>query len=157
MFGAPLIPAVLRGTALGGIMVAGGLLRFLAGAAPNAAQRGDRRVRSMITGCMLAGTVLLTAHLLSWLINTSPDHQFDSSWAASALSTSVGQVELWRVGLTLLALWAWWLARRPRLALAFAGAALAGAICLLGVGLGIWNVRRSEARRKAKEQIWLKH
>ena len=33
----------------------------------------------------------------------------------------------------------------------------AGAICLLGVGLGVWNVRRSEARRKAKEQIWLKH
>jgi predicted lysophospholipase L1 biosynthesis ABC-type transport system permease subunit len=33
----------------------------------------------------------------------------------------------------------------------------AGAICLLGVGLGIWNVRRSEARRKAKENIWLKH
>ena len=33
----------------------------------------------------------------------------------------------------------------------------AGAICLLGVALGIWNVRRSEARRKAKEQIWLKH
>ena len=33
----------------------------------------------------------------------------------------------------------------------------AGAICLLGIGLGIWNVRRSEARRKAKEQIWLKH
>ena len=33
----------------------------------------------------------------------------------------------------------------------------AGAICLLGIVLGIWNVRRSEARRKAKEQIWLKH
>jgi len=33
----------------------------------------------------------------------------------------------------------------------------AGAICLLGVALGIWNVRRSEARRKAKENIWLKH
>jgi F0F1-type ATP synthase assembly protein I len=33
----------------------------------------------------------------------------------------------------------------------------AGAICLLGIGLGIWNVRHSEARRKAKEQIWLKH
>jgi hypothetical protein len=33
----------------------------------------------------------------------------------------------------------------------------AGAICLLGIALGIWNVRRSEARRKAKEQIWLKH
>jgi hypothetical protein len=33
----------------------------------------------------------------------------------------------------------------------------AGAICLLGIGLAVWNVRRSEARRKAKEQIWLKH
>ena len=33
----------------------------------------------------------------------------------------------------------------------------AGAICLLGVILGILNVRRGEARRKAKEQIWLKH
>jgi len=34
---------------------------------------------------------------------------------------------------------------------------VAGMICLLGVGFGIWNVRRGEARRKAKEQIWLKH
>jgi hypothetical protein len=33
----------------------------------------------------------------------------------------------------------------------------AGAICLVGIVLGILNVRRSEARRKAKEQIWLKH
>ena len=33
----------------------------------------------------------------------------------------------------------------------------AGAICLIGIVFGIWNVRRSEARRKAKEQIWLKH
>ena len=33
----------------------------------------------------------------------------------------------------------------------------AGAICLIGIALGVWNVRRSEARRKAKEQIWLKH
>ncbi len=34
---------------------------------------------------------------------------------------------------------------------------VAGMICLLGVGLGIWNVRRGEAKRKAKEKIWLKH
>ena len=33
----------------------------------------------------------------------------------------------------------------------------AGAICLIGIALGVWNLRRSEARRKAKEQIWLKH
>ena len=34
---------------------------------------------------------------------------------------------------------------------------VAGAICLVGIALGILSVRRSEARRKAKEQIWLKH
>ena len=34
---------------------------------------------------------------------------------------------------------------------------VAGVICLVGVGLGIWNVRRGEARRKAKLQIWMKH
>ena len=33
----------------------------------------------------------------------------------------------------------------------------AGAICLLGIAIGIWNVRRSEMRRKAKADIWLKH
>jgi hypothetical protein len=33
----------------------------------------------------------------------------------------------------------------------------AGVICLMGIAIGIWNVRRSEARRKAKAQIWLKH
>ena len=33
----------------------------------------------------------------------------------------------------------------------------AGMICLLGIGRGILNVRRGEAKRKAKEQIWLKH
>ena len=33
----------------------------------------------------------------------------------------------------------------------------AGAICLAGIVIGVWNVRRSEARRKSKEQIWLKH
>ncbi|HEX6783746.1 MAG TPA: hypothetical protein VF098_03705 [Sphingomicrobium sp.] len=33
----------------------------------------------------------------------------------------------------------------------------AGAICIVGIAAAIWNVRRSEARRKAKERIWLKH
>lgn len=34
---------------------------------------------------------------------------------------------------------------------------IAGSICLGCIGLGIWNARRSEARRKAKEQIWINH
>ena len=34
---------------------------------------------------------------------------------------------------------------------------IAGIACLLGIGFGIWDARRIEARRKAKEQIWLNH
>ena len=32
-----------------------------------------------------------------------------------------------------------------------------GTLCLVAIGLGIRNVRRSEAKRKAREKIWLKH
>lgn len=123
-FGAPVIPAVLRGTGVGALMAAAGLLLFLAGAKPDAAQIGDARVRSEVTTFLIAAVVLLGAHLVTWLINTSPDLRFDTEWAASALSTTVGQIELARMGLTILALWAWWLARRTRLALAFAMVAI---------------------------------
>ena len=124
-FGAPLIPAVLRGTGLGALMATAGLLLFLAGAEPNAAQRGDARLRSVTTAFAVAAPILLGAHLVTWLINTSPDLRFDLDWATSALGTTVGKIELWRVGLTILALWAWWLARRTRLALLFAAGAVA--------------------------------
>jgi copper transport protein len=120
LFGAPVIPAVLRGTGVGALMAGAGLLLFLAGAKPGAKQIGDARVQRVTTTFLLAAVVLLGAHLVAWLINTSPDLRFDTEWAASALGTTVGQIELARVGLTILALWAWWLARRTRLALAFA-------------------------------------
>src|SRR5690242_17400784 len=107
--GAPLIPAVLRGTGLGALAATAGLLLFMAGARPNAAQRGDARLRSVTTAFAIAAPVLLGAHLVTWLINTSPDLTFDPAWAASALTTTVGKIELCRVGLTILALWAWWL------------------------------------------------
>jgi hypothetical protein len=32
-----------------------------------------------------------------------------------------------------------------------------GAICLGGIAFGIWDARRIEAKRKAKEEIWMKH
>ena len=118
-FGAPIIPAVLRGTGVGALMAAAGLLLFLAGGKPDAAQVADVHVRSAITTFLLAAAVLLGAHLVAWLINTSPDLRWDTEWAGSALTTTVGRIELARVGLTILALWAWWLARRTRLALAF--------------------------------------
>jgi putative copper export protein len=85
----------------------------------------DGRVRGVLTTAAVAAPLLLAAHVVTWLINTSPDHTFDLEWASSALGTTVGQIELWRTGLALLALWAWWIARRMWLALVFAAAALA--------------------------------
>src|SRR5262249_46105405 len=96
-FGAPLIPAVLPGPRLGALMATAGLLLFMAGAKPNAAQRGDARLRSVTTAFAIAAPVLLGAHLVTWLINTSPDLKFDPDWATSALGTTVGRIELWRV------------------------------------------------------------
>jgi hypothetical protein len=34
---------------------------------------------------------------------------------------------------------------------------LGAAICLVGVVYGVWNARRLEAKRRAKEDIWMKH
>lgn len=34
---------------------------------------------------------------------------------------------------------------------------LIAAFCLAGVAYGVWDARRIEARRKAKEEIWIKH
>lgn len=156
LFGAPLIPAVLRGAALGALAAAAGLLLFLGGAGPNAAQRGDVRVRRFITMCLLAATALIVAHLVTWLINTSPEHQFDTAWAGSALGTSVGQVEMWRVGLTVLAVWAWWLVRRPRLALVFAAGALvvSGAVGHSAAIQPVWGVP-SKAIHLLASAVWL--
>jgi len=123
--GAPLIPALFRGTGLGALMAVAGMLLLLARAEPNAAQIGDPRVRRAMTVLALAAAAVLAGHVVTWLINTSPEHTFDTAWAASALGTTVGKIELWRTGLAVLALWAWWIARRPRVALVFAAGALA--------------------------------
>jgi copper transport protein len=124
-YGAPLIPALLRGLALGALMAAAGVLLLFRLAGPNAEQIGCPRVGRATTSLLVAAPLLLALHVVTWLINTSPDHTFDTAWAGAALGTTVGQVELWRTGLAILALWAWWLARKPRLALVFAAAALA--------------------------------
>jgi copper transport protein len=123
--GAPVIPALLRGAGLGALMAAAGLMLLHVGAAPNAAQRTDSGVRRLTTAFAVLGPLLLGAHMVAWLINTSPEHRLDAAWAGSALGTIVGEIEMWRTGLALLALWAWWLARRPAVALVFAAAALA--------------------------------
>ena len=155
-FGAPIIPAVLRGTGVGALMAAAGLLLFLAGAKPDAAQIRDARVRRATTTFLLAAVVLLGAHLVAWLINTSPDLRWDNEWATSALGTTVGEIELARVSLTILALWAWWLARRTRPALAFAMLAVvvSGAVGHSAAIAPVWGVP-SKAIHLVASAVWV--
>lgn len=113
-FGAPLIPAVLRGLGVGCAMAVAGLLFFVVWMNAGIDSR-PARVALMIA---VAAPLLLGAHLVAWLVNASPTHSLSSAWLSAALGTSVGRTELWRTGLALAPLWALWLARRPGLALA---------------------------------------
>jgi copper transport protein len=124
LYGAPLIPAVFRGAGLGALMALAGLLFFRVRAG-RAIEAGDTRVSRVLMTAAVAAPLLLTAHVVTWLINTSPDHTLDRAWMSAALGTSVGRIELWRAGLALLALWAWWIARRIWIAIVFSAAALA--------------------------------
>jgi copper transport protein len=125
VYGAPLVPALVRGAALAALMAAAGMLLLHALADPGAEQVGCPRVGGATTRLVVAAPLLLAAHIVTWLINTSPEHTLDTAWAGAALGTTVGKIELWRTGLAALAVWAWWLARRPWLALAFCAGALA--------------------------------
>lgn len=76
-----------------------------------------------------AAPALLALHLLAWLVSATPDHLLGTALASGmlgegALGTALGRVEIARLSLALLALWALGLARRPRLALVFAAAAV---------------------------------
>jgi copper transport protein len=113
-FGAPLIPAVLRGLGVGCAMAVAGLLFFVVWM--NAGI--DSRPARVALAIAVAAPLLLGAHLVAWLVNASPTHSLSAAWLSAALGTSVGRTELWRAGLALAPLWALWLARRPGLALA---------------------------------------
>ena len=123
--GAPVIPGLLRGLGLGALMATGGMLLYLMLAPAGAAQRGCPRLGRIMLWLGISSAVLIVGHLVAWLVHTSPDQTLTADWARSALGTTVGQIELWRTGLTVLALWALGLARRYGLALALVIAALA--------------------------------
>jgi copper transport protein len=121
--GAPLIPAALRGIALGALMSLAGMLLFISwpralGFTPTL------RAQRVTTVLAVAAPLLLALHLAAWAVNADPNHQLTSASLSAAFASGVGRVELWRAGLALLALWAVVLARRARLALLFAFAAL---------------------------------
>jgi copper transport protein len=156
LFGAPVVAAVLRGAALGSLIALAGLLLYHARSQPNAAQRSDARLRSLTTTFAIAAPLLLAAHLIVWLIGTSPDRTFDAEWVTATLAASVGQVEIWRTGLALLALWAWALARRPGLALLLAAAALvaSGAVGHSAAIQPVWGIP-SKAIHLLASAAWL--
>jgi copper transport protein len=121
--GAPIVPSVLRGLAVGTLMAATGLLVFLSvGGTTNDA--AARRPEALARWLSVAAVLLLVAHHTAWAVNAVPEHAFDSDMMSAMLSSSVGRAELWRTALALLAAWAIVLTRRPRLALPFAVAAV---------------------------------
>jgi len=119
----PVFAALLRGLGLGAVMAAVGILFFGA-----TTQQGDARVsHSLVLWLTAAGVVLLTAHLVAWLIHLGSTSQDETFFIASVLRTRLGRIELLRTGLALLTLLAA-LPGRNKIALVF------GAACLVVSG-----------------------
>jgi copper transport protein len=118
--GAPLIPALLRGAGLGTLMALAGLLAYATWLAPSP----ENRHRPLARSLAIAAPVLLTAHLVAWLINISPTRTLDAGVAMTTLGTALGRIEAARVLLAWLALAALALGRRERFALGLATASL---------------------------------
>jgi copper transport protein len=110
--GAPLVPALLRGLGVGSVLALAGLLFFAA------TQANAGRPARVALWLSVAAPMLLLAHFVVWLINAAPEHRLDAAWLSASLGSTVGRVEAWRTGLSLLPLWALGLARRPTVALA---------------------------------------
>jgi copper transport protein len=121
--GAPLLPAVLRGFAVGSLMALAGVLLFIAWPRANRVFV-PRRALTYASVLSIASATLLALHALAWWFVASPDHSLSMSGMAAAIGTGPGTMEVQRISLALLALWAVGLARRPVLALVFAVGAL---------------------------------
>jgi copper transport protein len=120
----PVLASVLRGAGLGSLMAGLGLLFF----GVTAGERRKLVPRVVVVRLIGIGAILLVGHMFAWLFDISPDRSLSGSFIASVLGSIVGQIEILRVSLALLAFWAIALARREVLALVFGGA------CLLASG-----------------------
>jgi copper transport protein len=120
--GAPVIPSLLRGAGLAAMLGLTGLLAF--GLRSERAGTRPARQRRVTTWLAVTGATLLACHMAMWMLHAAPAEQLSQSWLQAAMGTAVGRMEGVRVLLALLALWALALARRPAIALFFAGACL---------------------------------
>jgi Uncharacterized protein, homolog of Cu resistance protein CopC len=117
---APASLAILRGLALAALLAFTGLLYFRSGAAP-----GDfGRAATVARWLALLAPVLLIVHFALWVVNTHAQHTLDLESMEVASGTGMGHRELLRIGLALIALWAYSLARQVKLALVAGVAAL---------------------------------
>jgi copper transport protein len=117
----PLLPALLRGLGVGALTALAGLLFLLATRRDRARQPRAERLASRLS---IASALLLTLHLVVWAAAVSPDGALGGAQVSDMLASRVGRVELARTALAGLACWALVLARRERLALIVAIAAM---------------------------------
>lgn len=118
----PLLAATLRGLGVGLLTAFTGLLWFLGTRRDRARQPRADRLASAVA---IATAVTLVLHFLVWALAVSPDRSFGGAQMGAVMSSRVGRLELARAGFAVLACWAFVLARRDRVTLAFAAAAIA--------------------------------
>ncbi len=109
----PVMAALFRGVGLGAMLAGVGVLFFGISA-------GERRTLipgAMVTVLIAVGTLLLVAHALMWLEDISPTGHLTSDFLSSVLESTIGRVELLRVVLAVLTLWAIALARHRTIVL----------------------------------------
>ena len=121
LWGAPVIPAALRGLALASLLALAGLLALGEWVLPNAGG-GVARATPWLAG---VGLVLLSLHAAAWVANVSATPGTSAASGVDVLrSSGSGQRELARLACALLALWALALARRRGIAACCALAAV---------------------------------
>ena len=117
----PVLAATLRGLGVGLLTALLGLLWFLGTRRDRAPQPRADRLASALS---IAAAVLLGLHLVVWALAVSPDGSLGGDQVGAMLASRVGRMELARAALALLACWALVVARRDRLAMAFAVGAI---------------------------------
>jgi copper transport protein len=117
----PVLAATLRGLGVGLLTAFAGLLWFLGTRRDRARQpRADRLASSLA----IATAVSLVLHFLVWTLAVSPDRSLSGEQMGVVMSSRVGRLEVMRAAFAVLACWAFVLARRDKLTLAFAVAAM---------------------------------
>jgi len=109
----PIFASLFRGVGLGAFMTGIGILFFGLSA-------GERRILipgALVTSLIAVGTLLLVAHSIAWLEHVSPTGHLTADFMSSMLGSAMGRVELVRVALAVLTLWAIALARHRKIAL----------------------------------------